>query len=211
MWLETCLDWDFSFDVRCWCHELKVELVVCELWCSKEERHFVFATVAVAVTCGKMPALVPHDRDTMHASAKTWLRGHPNTMASEVHRIRRLVEPGARNAYSVLTMVAAKSRLGTLGGAVPEPCCLCGEGTHAYCESCRLEDGAPFPVCTTCDGIPQWAWRVHRVEATIADWCRGSSSLGWSWRWWIDLCPGSDGRSQRHGLKTYGNYMDLSW
>ena len=42
MWLETCLDWDFAFDVRCWCHELKVELVVCELWCSKEERHFVF-------------------------------------------------------------------------------------------------------------------------------------------------------------------------
>ena len=101
---------------------------------------------------GGMPALVPHDRDAMHAAAKTWLRGHPSTQASSVDRIRRLVEPGARHAYSVLTMVAARSRLGTLGGAIPEPCCLCGEWTHAYCESCRLDDGAPFPVCTTCDG-----------------------------------------------------------
>ena len=120
-----------------------------------------------------MPALVPHDRDAMHASAKAWLRSHPNTPASDVHRIRRLVEPGARHAYSVLTMVASKARLGTMGGATPEPCCLCGEWTHAYCESCRLDDGAPFPLCTTCDGAksvcPQClaadrTWEVGQAE-----------------------------------------------
>ena len=120
-----------------------------------------------------MPALQPHDHAAMSAGARRWLREHPGIPAGRIDRIRRLVEPDACHAFSVLTMVAMKARLGSLGGCIPEPCNRCGEWTHAYCESCVLQAGPPKPICTTCDearvvcAVCQGqgrSWEVGRAE-----------------------------------------------
>ena len=98
-----------------------------------------------------MPALAPRDHEAMTAGARRWLQQHPGVPAGKIDRLRRLVEPDARSAFSALTMVAMRARLGVLGGCVPEPCNRCGEWTHAYCEACNLDLGPPRAMCTTCD------------------------------------------------------------
>ena len=98
-----------------------------------------------------MPALCPRDHEAMVAGARRWLRAHPGVPAGQIQRLRRLTEPDACHAFSILTMVAMKARLGSLGGCTPEPCTRCGEWTHAYCEACILDQGPPKAVCTSCD------------------------------------------------------------
>ena len=52
----------------------------------------------------------------MSAGARRWLLQHPSVPAGKIDRLRRLVEPDARDAFAVLTMVAMRARLGVLGG-----------------------------------------------------------------------------------------------
>ena len=120
-----------------------------------------------------MPALAPRDHEAMSTAARRWLRAHPGVPASRIDRIRRLVEPDACHAFSVLTMVAMRARLGVLAGCSPEPCTRCGEWTHSYCEACNLDLGPPKPICTTCDAAKVVcpacqgqgrSWEIGRAE-----------------------------------------------
>ena len=98
-----------------------------------------------------MPALVPQDRKVMSAAANDWPRQHPETQAVNLDRLRQLIEPGARHSYSILTMKSSRARSEAQGKATPEPCIRCGEWTHAYCESCIVDLGPPYPICSRCD------------------------------------------------------------
>ena len=120
-----------------------------------------------------MPALVPHDHEAMKDGARRWLKVHTDMPADDIDRLRRLTEEDAKHAFSMLTMVAMRSRLGSMGGAIPEPCVRCGYWTHGYCESCQLDLGPPRAICSTCDGArlvcPQCLsagrhWEVGRKE-----------------------------------------------
>ncbi len=99
-----------------------------------------------------MPALAPHDSSAMAVAAAEWLRRNPSVLVLQMDRPRRMADAGARATYSHLTKKVMQQRLGTLAGAVPEPCCHCGEWSHCFCEACNHEDGPPRAVCTTCDG-----------------------------------------------------------
>ena len=95
------------------------------------------------------------------AEAKVWLRLHPREDHRGVPREERQRSFPKRAAFALVT--AAENLPGRDLGA--QPCELCGQWTHSWCEACSLR---PFnAVCTQCDAD-------HLI-------CRPCQRLGRSW------------------------------
>ena len=108
-----------------------------------------------------MTALRPVAWEAWVAEAKVWLRLHPREDHRRVPREERQRSFPKRAAFALVT--AAENLPGRDLGA--QPCELCGQWTHSWCEACSLR---PFnAVCTLCDAD-------HLV-------CRPCQRLGRSW------------------------------
>ena len=107
-----------------------------------------------------MTALRPVACEAWVAEAKVWLRLRPHRGVPRAERHRSFPK---RAAFALVT--AAENLPGTGRELGAQPCELCGQWTHSWCEACTLR---PFnAVCTLCDAD-------HLV-------CRPCQRLGRSW------------------------------
>ena len=108
-----------------------------------------------------MTALRPVAWEAWVAEAKVWLRLHPREDHRGVPRDERQRSFPKRAAFALVT--AAENLPGRDLGA--QPCELCGQWTHSWCEACSLRPCNA--VCTQCDAD-------HLI-------CRPCQRLGRSW------------------------------
>ena len=93
-------------------------------------------------------ALANVDWAVWRQEAAEFLRAHPAVRVRDLTRDERLLLPGAREAWALLTHQAA-AHCRRYGG---QPCSLCGEWTCAFCEGCQ-RPALPQAVCTECDRV----------------------------------------------------------
>lgn len=91
-------------------------------------------------------ALAAIDWRDLKQKAEGFGTRNPTVSAASLTRGRRLVEPGAKEAFALTTLPAHKEASAV--GA--KPCCRCGLWTSCWCEACP-PGVAPVGLCSECD------------------------------------------------------------
>ena len=102
-------------------------------------------STSLRTACAFAMALAAYDWLVWKDRAASFLRAHPREVALQLTWGQRLVVPGAREAYAVVTY--EREAMGRSLGAAP--CNLCGCWTHSWCEACKTR--LPTAICSTCD------------------------------------------------------------
>eukprot|EP00435_Cladocopium_sp_Y103_P052832 s71_g16.t1 len=92
------------------------------------------------------------------------LSEHPGVVVTSLTRSERIVVPGAKEAFAVVTFKEAKG-VGEHGG---QPCVHCGEWTGCFCEGCP---DIPAAISTRCDQerlLCHTCVRAGRLYADVA-------------------------------------------
>lgn len=90
-------------------------------------------------------ALKPVDWALVKAQARDFVVAHPAVRVLDLTRAERIVLPGARAAFAVVTH-NRETPVRELGAV---PCCRCGQWTACWCEGCVTHP--PTGLCTACD------------------------------------------------------------
>ena len=90
-------------------------------------------------------ALQPVEWGLWKQRAREFVELHPTVRGVDLTRGERLVTPGARETFAVVTH-RREAQVRALGG---QPCCRCGCWTACWCEGCSVQP--PVALCTERD------------------------------------------------------------
>lgn len=111
------------------------------------DREVVSRSFPTSAMAPKQMPLRSADMPLVMKNGSEWQSEHPALDAKHLRWGERLMNRGARDAYTCAVMRKHEHWIKTVGA---RPCILCGEVTANWCEGCAMP--SPMALCSRCDG-----------------------------------------------------------